>query len=323
MVTTTTSPCCDELACRRRSAIEPAPLTNAPPWIQNMTGRFASSSAGVVTLRVRHCASSHVGGAAPSIFSSGDGSCGANGLACVASSTPSHGTGGAGGRKRSLPTGGAANGMPRNTLTSVADLAADLARRSSTRSASSITVLMLRAPVCAAIAAPTMPAWFSSCAGTISARVFSSGRNFALFLLDAAAEDEEVRAQQRLDVGEDLVEVLGPLLPAELLLLADLLGRPELRRLAPDVEVAELGVRDEHAVDEQRAADAGAERDHHDGAADCPCPAPCSISAMPAASASLITTNGPVRRLLEERLRRRCRSRTCRRSPRSARRRAA
>ena len=33
--------------CRRRSAIEPVPFTNAPPWIQNITGRFASSSAGV------------------------------------------------------------------------------------------------------------------------------------------------------------------------------------------------------------------------------------------------------------------------------------
>ena len=69
------------------------PVVNAPPWIQTITGRFASSHPGVHTLSVRQsslCAS----GRLPAICSSGEGSCGAIAPKSVAARTPDHARGG-------------------------------------------------------------------------------------------------------------------------------------------------------------------------------------------------------------------------------------
>ena len=90
-------------------------MTNAPPWIQNRTGRCASSSAGVKTLSVRQPASSTTGSAAPIIVSSIDGFCGATGPKRVGVAHARPRLDRCGGRKRSAPTGGAAYGIERNT----------------------------------------------------------------------------------------------------------------------------------------------------------------------------------------------------------------
>ena len=50
MVTTTTSPCTANFVPSYHG-VSPEPQRNAPPWIQTITGRRASSHAGVHTLR--------------------------------------------------------------------------------------------------------------------------------------------------------------------------------------------------------------------------------------------------------------------------------
>ena len=85
-------------------------------------------------------------------------------------------------------------------------------------------------------------------------------------LADPAADDDELRGQQRLDVLQVLVDVPGPVLPAQVLRRLGPLGGALLRVLAADLQVTELGVGDQHAIDEQRAADPGAERHHVDRA---------------------------------------------------------
>ena len=62
----------------------------------------------------------------------------------------------------------------------------------------------------------------------------------------------------------------------------------------------ELGVRQQHAVVEHGAADAGAEGDHDHDTALATLPAPKRISATPAASASFIIVTGRPRRLAEQ-----------------------
>jgi hypothetical protein len=83
---------------------------------------------------------------------------------------------------------------------------------------------------------------------------------------DPAADNDELRRKQRLDVLEVLVHVLRPLLPAHLVDVLGVLGGPPLRVLATDLQVTEFGVGDQDAVDEQGAADPGAERHHQDRA---------------------------------------------------------
>ena len=51
----------------------------------------------------------------------------------------------------------------------------------------------------AATAAPTMPASLSSCAGTIGARVFEEPEELLRLLADAAADDEQVGGEQHLE----------------------------------------------------------------------------------------------------------------------------
>ena len=52
MVTTTTS-CFRQMFVPSYQGEEPEPVLNPPPWIQNITGRLAPSSAGVQTLSTR------------------------------------------------------------------------------------------------------------------------------------------------------------------------------------------------------------------------------------------------------------------------------
>ncbi|GGR43978.1 hypothetical protein GCM10010197_06830 [Nocardioides luteus] len=61
-----------------------------------------------------------------------------------------------------------------------------------------------------------------------------------------------------------LLQPLGPLLPGEVLALAGDVGGAGLGVVAVELEVAQLGVGHEHAVVEERGADAGAEGGHDD-----------------------------------------------------------
>src|SRR6516164_3494064 len=89
-----------------------SPVTSAPPWIHTMTGKCEPACwwRGVKTFRNRQ--SSDV-----LAWPKGDGGCGQCGANCVASRTPDQRLAGCGGCHRSAPTGGAAYGMPRNSLT--------------------------------------------------------------------------------------------------------------------------------------------------------------------------------------------------------------
>ena len=114
-MTTTTSPLA-AMAAPSYQGADPAPVTKAPPWIHTSTGRWPSSQAGVHTFSVRQ--SSSIGWSpVPRYWSSGPRICGAIGPVAVAERTPGHGAGSIGASNRSAPTGGAANGMPRNAQT--------------------------------------------------------------------------------------------------------------------------------------------------------------------------------------------------------------
>ena len=127
-----------------------------------------------------------------------------------------------------------------------------------------------------------------------------SGRNLSAFLLTpppTMMRSGENSASRYLEVR---VETLRPLLPRQLFRLAHAVGGEALGVLLAHLEVAELGVGHQLAVEEHRAADAGAEGDHDHHAAARPCPRRTSISATPAASASLSTVTGAADRLAEE-----------------------
>ena len=116
----------------------------------------------------------------------------------------------------------------------------------------------------------------------------SSGRNCVGLLADPAADHEQLGGEQLLQGPVVRREPLGPLLPGQVLGLADAVGGPLLGVVAVDLEVAELGVRHQDAVVHQRRADAGAERGDDDQPLR-PLAAPYRTSARPAASASLTT----------------------------------
>ena len=94
-----------------------------------------------------------------------------------------------------------------------------------------------------------------------------------------------------LDPVEVLVEVGGPRLPRQPAPDAGDRRRAVLRGPTADLHLAELGVRDEDAVDEHARPDAGPEGQEDDDAGLVP-PIPKRISAMPAASASLMIVTG-------------------------------
>jgi hypothetical protein len=92
---------------------------NAPPWIQTITGRRsragAPAGAAVHTLSVRQSSLVFAAHSPPGTR------CGHAGPAAVAARSPAHGATGCGGRQRRSPTGGVANGTPRNTRTPAAE----------------------------------------------------------------------------------------------------------------------------------------------------------------------------------------------------------
>src|SRR5579859_1870623 len=85
-------------------------------------------------------------------------------------------------------------------------------------------------------------------------------------LADAAAHDDQARREQRLDVLQVLVNPPGPLAPAQVVQFLGPLGGTGLGVPAADLDVPELGVRHQDALDEQGAADPGAEGQHQHGA---------------------------------------------------------
>src|SRR5260370_23909504 len=84
-------------------------------------------------------------------------------------------------------------------------------------------------------------------------------------LADAAAAHDEVRGEQGLDVVQVLVDPPGPLAPAQVVQFLGPLGRARLGVVTVDLDVPELGVRHQDALDEQRAADPRAEGQHQHG----------------------------------------------------------
>ena len=93
--------------------LDPDPMKNAPPWIHTITGRAASSAAGVNTFRWRH-SSPMASGSSPRKASIMSGFCGAIAPNPVASRTPSHGSTGTGSRHRPAPPVDPAKGIPAN-----------------------------------------------------------------------------------------------------------------------------------------------------------------------------------------------------------------
>src|SRR2546429_3443275 len=114
MVTTTAPARANAVPSYQRS--RPEPVTNAPPWIQTRTGLRPASAAGAKTFRVRQSSLiSHSLGRGTS--ESRGGGWGATARKRPASSVPDHGSAGSGGSQRLGPTGGVANGRPRNCST--------------------------------------------------------------------------------------------------------------------------------------------------------------------------------------------------------------
>src|SRR5690348_5838646 len=81
-------------------------------------------------------------------------------------------------------------------------------------------------------------------------------------LADGAAQDEEVRPEERLHPVEIDVDAVHPRAPIEVLHRLHVRGGVLLRVHAIQLHVAELGVGEKPAVNEERRADAGAERQH-------------------------------------------------------------
>ena len=108
----------------------------------------------------------------------------------------------------------------------------------------------------------------SSAAGTISVSTSMCGSHLSAFRLAPPPTMISSGENSLTTVAQVALDPLGPLLPRQLLAVAGARRGPVLGVVAVDLEVAELGVRHEHAVDEQPRTDAGAERQHeHDAAA--------------------------------------------------------
>jgi hypothetical protein len=114
LTTTTSSRCASWVPWYQGTELDP--VWKPPPWIHTSTGRWPSSAVGVATFRNRQ-SSDWSKRPAPSMASRPPTPCGAMAPKRLPSRTPDHGSTGWGGLKRSGPTGGAANGMPRNIHT--------------------------------------------------------------------------------------------------------------------------------------------------------------------------------------------------------------
>src|SRR5215471_21310178 len=88
------------------------------------------------------------------------------------------------------------------------------------------------------------------------------------FLADTATHNEQVGREQLLDVGHVPRYPLGPSPVRHLLPVADGCRGSRLSIVPVEFKVAELGVWYQLAVDEQRAADTGAEGQQDDDSCD-------------------------------------------------------
>ena len=114
-------------------------------------------------------------------------------------------------------------------------------------------------------------------------------------LAHAAADHDQVRPEQPVDVAQVALDPRSPSPPTQVLPLPRRVGGAVLGDVAVELEVAQLGVGNQPAVDDQGAADAGAQGEHEHRAGTSRA-APKRASATPAASASLTTTGRrPVR----------------------------
>ena len=94
-------------------------------------------------------------------------------------------------------------------------------------------------------AAPMMPASFCSCAATIGVRIVDVREELLRLLAHAAADDDELGPEERLEELEVLLQPVRPVLPREVLAVADRVRRPVLGVAAVERQMAELGVGDE------------------------------------------------------------------------------
>src|SRR5947207_11214279 len=116
MLTTTTSPFRARRSPRYNTPA-PEPVVKPPPWIHTITGRGVDPSIErVQTFSVRQSSSVPISSPPMPAPRAGAG-WGAHLVHSPAGRTPSQGATGCGGRNRSSPTGGAANGRPLNTRT--------------------------------------------------------------------------------------------------------------------------------------------------------------------------------------------------------------
>ena len=86
-----------------------------------------------------------------------------------------------------------------------------------------------------------------------------------MLLRHPSADDEQVRAEEHLDVAVVALEALGPLLPAHVVDLPLAGGGARLGVVAVDLQVTELGVGHQGAVDDDGRADARAQGGDDDG----------------------------------------------------------
>ena len=121
----------------------------------------------------------------------------------------------------------------------------------------------------------------------------SSGRNLSAFLLTPPPTTMRSGHNSR-SIGLEVAgQPLRPLRPGEALGVARAVRGPRLGVLAVDLEVAQLGVRHEHARRRSgRCRCPVPERGHEDGARARPSPLRTSPRRSPAASASLTTRTG-------------------------------
>ena len=146
-------------------------------------------------------------------------------------------------------------------------------------------------------------------------------RELVVVLAHRAAEDEHVRPEQRMACSAGIRSRARSRPGSRASPRCARARKPSARhRRRACWMMPELGVGHELAVREQRRADAGAEREHDDGAPRVARPRPTSSRRCPAASASLRNTVGHAERHRWRARRRPCRSSRDRRSRRCARR---
>ena len=169
----------------------------------------------------------------------------------------------AAGRRGGLLGGGAGDGRGRSgrgvLLQRVGGAAGQRHRQHGRRGGSDHTTVV-------ANAAPTIPASERKVPTHQARLAVQFGQEFLGLIGDAAAQHDEIRPQQGVHFIQYQIQLLGPRIPAQVLVHLGASGGAQFRLAPGDLEVAEFGVRHELAVDEQGAADAGAQSQQEHGA---------------------------------------------------------